>query len=178
MKQSERTRALLTMHVQKYPNLEIRDVLKFLHQSAFGCEHLVSSLENAVAYIKQEYEGLASSGDEWIEPLDGAYSRVHLSCLNGGVSAETLAALFVASAKKEESGLPDLEKKLAVARTLAEERIFPFSPLEFEEEVERWKNDGYPAVRHSSTFRSSYRPAYRVIANEYLPLLAADGEVS
>ena len=174
MERSERTRNLLLLHVRKYPNLEIRDVLKFLHQSAFGCEHMVSSLENATQYIKQEYASISSCTDERIEPLDGAYSRVHLSCLYDGVSAETLGKLFFASAKKEPSGLADLENKLSVARLLAQESAFPFSLREFEEAVGKWKADGYPAVRHSETFRTNYRPAYRVIANEYLPFLGFD----
>ena len=171
MKQSERTRELLTLHVRKYPNLEIRDVLKFLHQSAFGCEHLVSSLENATEYIKQEYADLSPNGNEWIEPLDGAYSRIHLSCIKDGISAETLGRLFFASAKKEPNGAKDLENKLAVAKALTAEGIFPFSLCEFEVAVDQWKADGYPAVRHSETFRANYSPAYRVIANEYLPVL-------
>lgn len=167
---SERTRKLLILHVRKYPHLEIRDVLKFLHQSAFGCEHMVSSLENATEYIRREYESLSPNADGQIEPLDGAYSRVHLACLRDGVSAETLGRFFYASAKKELSGLDDLERKLAVARSLAREGAFPFSFLEFEEAIGKWRSDGYPAVRHSETFRANYRPAYRVIANEYLPL--------
>ena len=170
MERSERTRKLLILHVRKYPYSEIRDVFKFLHQSAFGCEHMVSSLESATEYIKREYESLSPNADERIEPLDGAYSRVHLSCLRDGVSAETLGRLFFASAKKEPNGIADLESKLDVARSLAREGVFPFSFLEFEEAVGKWKADGYPAVRHSETFRANYRPAYRVIANEYLPL--------
>ena len=173
MERSERTRKLLILHVQKYPNLEIRDVLKFLHQSAFGCEHMVSSLENATAYIRQEYMDMTRYGDERIEPLDGSYSRVSLSCLHDGVSAEMLGGLFFASAKKETDGLSELENKLAVARALAEEGVFPFRLREFDEAVGKWKADGYPAVRHSETFRANYHPAYRVIANEYLHLLTA-----
>ena len=55
MERNERTRKLLIMHVQKYPDLEIRDLLKFLHQSAFGCEHMITSAENATEGIKREY---------------------------------------------------------------------------------------------------------------------------
>ena len=174
MERSERTRNLLLLHVRKYPNLEIRDILKFLHQSSFGCEHMVSSLENATAYVKQEYASLSPSTEDRIEPLDGAYSRVHLSCLHDGVSAEALGKLFFASAKREPNGLAELENKLAVARSLAKEGAFPFSLRELEEAIGKWKAEGYPAVRHSEAFRANYRPAYRVIANEYLPFLEID----
>lgn len=172
MERSEKTRRLLLLHAQKYPKLEIRDVLKFLHQSAFGCEHLVSSLENATAYIKQEFATVSPTENEQIELLDGSYSRVPLSCLHKGVSAELLGKLFFDSAKKEPNGLNDLENKLIVAKSLAQEGVFPFSFREFEEAIEKWKADDYPAVRHSEAFRANYHPAYRVIANEYLPVLS------
>ena len=123
MKQNERTRQLLIMHVQKYPDLEIRDLLKFLHQSAFGCEHMVTSVESATEGIKREYTPFSQSDEDIIEPLDGRYSRVHLSCLNKGLRAETLGKLFFASARKEPHGFSDLEntsKELKVLLGLVE----------------------------------------------------------
>ena len=32
---------------------------------------------------------------------------------------------------------------------------------------------GYPAVHHSKAYRDAYRPAYRVVSLEFLPLLGA-----
>ena len=42
-------------HFRNYPALQIRDIFKYLFQSAFGCEHLVSSPEAAASYINEEY---------------------------------------------------------------------------------------------------------------------------
>ena len=58
MEQSTKTCELLIAHYKAYPNLQIQDVFKFLHQSALGCEHLVSSLEKATGFIAEEYNGL------------------------------------------------------------------------------------------------------------------------
>ena len=177
MEQIERTRRLLCAHVQRYPASEIQDVFKFLHQSAFGCEHLVTSPEKVTDRILREFEELSQIGGERIEPLDGAYSRVHLVCLCDGLRAETLGRLFCASAKREPKGLFALESKLAVAKALTKEGLLPFSSRAFEEAVRAWKADGYPAVRHSDSFRASYRPAYRVIASEYVPYLSVFAEI-
>ena len=49
---------VLERHCQTYPKLQVQDILKFLHQSTFGCEHLVSSLETATEYIEKEYATL------------------------------------------------------------------------------------------------------------------------
>ena len=93
------TRDLLLRHAQSHPSLGVRDVFKFIHQSTYGCEHLVSSREQAVAYICAEAAQMtAPHAKEPIEPLDGAYSRVHLSVLNEGMSPETLGTLFYLSA--------------------------------------------------------------------------------
>lgn len=163
------TKQLLLQHAKTYPQLQIQDVLKFLHQSAFGCEHFVASLEKATDYIENEYANGVC--DAQIEPLDGAYCRVPLCVMRQGLRAETLGKLFVASAKREENGLLALKEKLEAAKQLVREGLLPFAENAFEEAVAQWAADGYPAVHHSDIFRESYHPAYRVIAKEFVPFL-------
>lgn len=168
------TRQLLLRQVAIYPQLQIQDVFKFLHQSAFGCEHFVASLEKATAYIAEEFATGVSQAQ--IEDLDGAYCRVPLCILKSGLTAETFAKLFVASAKKEETGLENLLKKLKIAKEMAGEGLFPFTEEAFSQALEQWATKGYPAVHHSDTFRQAYHPAYRVMAKElalFLPLFTA-----
>ena len=83
-----------------------------------------------------------------------------------------LTIIFFVSAKKEPYGFSDLENKLTVAKLLIKEGLFPFSLNEFEDSVEKWKKSGYPAVRHSESFRTHYHPSYRVISNEYVQHLS------
>ena len=196
--QNERTRQLLTEHARTYPELTVQDVLKFLHQSVFGCEHLVTSVESAAVNIEREYAGMSTKPAVGLltellagtlteplagtpaaglltEPLAGDYGRVSLSCLSAGLRADTLARLFVASSKREAEGAKRLRPMLEIAGALAREGALPFSHGEFEDSVAQWAAKGYPAVRHSERFREKYHPAYRVIAKEYilfLPLLA------
>ena len=112
--------------------------------------------------------------DVLVEDLDGEYSRVHLSVMDRGVSAEELGGLFYQSAKKELYGKEELERKLEVARELVIEGKLPFSSEEFNKAVDNWREFGYPAIHHSDAFRNEYHPAYRVIANELLELLGSD----
>lgn len=170
MKHVEGTRNLLVKHYQKYPGLQIQDIFKFIHQSASGCEHMVSSLDTAIEYIRKESEtGIGT--ENLIETLDGAYSRIHLSCMSHGLSAETLGKLFFASAKKEQNGTSRIEEKLAIARELVRENELPFYEDDFEIAVREWKEKGYPAIHHSDAFRAAYHPKYRVISNEYVKFL-------
>lgn len=166
-----KTRELLIRHYQRYPKLQIEDIFKYLFQSAFGCEHLVSSEETALDYIKREYETVSKTESPLIEPLDGEYARVHLSCMNEGLKAETLAKLFCLSSKHEPDGKALLEDKLRVAKELIVNGELPLDLEAFDKMLKSWKNAGYPAIHHSEAFRSEYRPAYRVIANRYIDLI-------
>ena len=165
----EQTRQLLLQHYKTYPALQIRDIFKFLHQSAFGCEHFVASLEMATERIASEYAGGVEQAQ--IEPMDGEYCRVPLCVLDQGLQAKTLGKLFVASAKREENGLSALLEKLEIAGNLVREGLLPFAEKEWDAALAQWASNGYPAVRHSDIFREYYHPAYRVMAKEFVPFL-------
>ncbi len=171
MTESEKTRAAMLEHYRMYPKIEIEDIFKFLHQSSFGCEHMVSDCNAAVSYIERELERVGAFCDAVIEPLDGDYSRVHLGVIKSGISAKTLGALFCKSAKREESGTAALENKLAVLEELAREGKLPFTYGDVMAAISKWSEMGFAALHHSDTFRDEYRPAYRVIANEFIPFL-------
>lgn len=171
MEKSEKTRNLLLTHCQTYPQLQIRDLFKFLYQSSFGCEHMLSSPETAVSGILREQAAGNIGAETAVTPLDGNYSRVPLSYLSQGLCCETLGKLFYLSGQKEPEGQKALEEKLEVLRALARDGATPFSLVQVEEEICSWASEGYPAVHHSDSFRSHYRPAYRVVANRYIPFL-------
>ena len=178
LEQNERTRKALLEHCGRYPGLKIRDVFKFLYQSSFGCEHMVSSLETVTDWIRKEYSGTVKgeavsevTGCGTVDPLDGDYVRVHLDWLDRGLSAETLGKLFYLSAKTEEDGKIELERKLDVALEMVRSGELPFAFEGFAAAVSQWKEDDYPAVHHSEEFRMMYHPAYRVVAEQYVKFL-------
>lgn len=165
------TKELIINHYNSYPLLQIQDILKFLHQSTFGCEHAVSSTEQIIERINSETANLNTLNNELIEPLDGEYSRVSLSFLQYGLSANTLGKLFFLSAKDNNSNVNLLETKLNAVKELICEGKLPFMYDEFNKEVTKWKNEGYCALHHSEQFRSEYKPAYRVISNRYIQFI-------
>ena len=165
------TADLLHRHAEQYPALQITDLLKFLHQSAFGCEHLVTDAEAVTEYIRREYASVSPDTPPLTEALDGSFARVHLSWLNRGLSPETLGKLFYLSALEPAPGRQALEEKLAVALQLARDGLLPFSANALEQAWQDWQAKDFPAVRHSPAFREAYQPAYRVIATRFLPFL-------
>ena len=168
---NKNTKELIIEHCLKYPKLQITDVFKYLHQSSFGCEHLAPSEKNVANYIKDEYSALNGTYSDTVERLDGAYSRVFLSCLDDGVTPETLGKLFCRSARHEPNGEKELLGKITAVRELIDEGRLPFSREEFVKALDNWSKKGYPAVHHSDVFRSEYSPSYRVISNEYVVFL-------
>lgn len=167
----EQTVKLLSEHFQNYPRLQLRDVFKFLHQSSFGCEHLLADASAAIEYIRKEAAECRAHQGEWIEPLDGDFCRVHLDFIKNGLNAETLGKLFFLSAKPVENGRELLEGKLSVLTELIREGKMPFSLEAVEKEIEKWREACFPAYHHSEDFREHYAPAYRVIKKEYARFL-------
>ena len=170
------TRALLLEHYRHYPKLGAEDIFKYLYQSSFGCEHLISNEERVLCYIRREYESLTDQ-PAVTDKLDGAYTRVHLSALKSGLTPETLARLFFLSAKKEPDGKSALESKLSAARELIKEGLLPLDLNDFDKKLSDWREADYPALHHSETFRAEYHPAYRVIADRYADFLALFTEI-
>ena len=171
MKHSERTRENLIKHFLDYPKAQITDIFKYLHQSSLGCGHMVASEDGAIDYISREHASMTETKTAPIETLDGEYSRVSLSWLDGGLCAKTLGKLFFRSAKEEPDGKDALFSKLEIAKELVNSGKLPFSPDEFKRQLSEWQNKGFPAVHHSKEFRVEYAPAYRVIGNEYVKFL-------
>ena len=165
------TKELLIQHFNGYPRMGISDIFKYLHQSCFGCEHLCVSYDRALMGIEQEYNSLTAIGDELVTPLDGEYSRVHLSYLGLGLDSRTLAKLLVMSSQKEKQSIQVLEHRLDMAEELVREGEIPLDIDEFIKERRAWSEKGYSAVHHSESYRKEYKPAYRVISNEYIPFL-------
>lgn len=171
MKRQEETRKALRQQCEKYPKFAVTDLFKFLYQSAFGCEHLVSDIAAAKAYICKEAENACPAARDLIEPLDGDYCRVHLDYLRKGLSADTFAKLFILSGAHVEDGKERLEEKLSVLWKMAQEGELPFLKEEVEASLEKWRGEGCPACHHSEVYRAAYAPAYRLMKKEYVRFL-------
>lgn len=165
------TKAVILDHYKNYPSLEISDIFKLLHQSTFGCEHMVSSPEYALLRIEDEAKSLRAETSPKLDVLDGDFSRVHLSNLNSGLSPKTLTALFCLSSKKKQGSIRELEDKLDSVKGLIFCGKLPFDIKEFENARAKWREQKYAPIHHSDNYRTLYNPAYRVISNEYIPFL-------
>ena len=171
MKHADRTTERLLAHYHEHPKMNVQDLCKYLHQSTFGCEHLVTDEQAAMDRIREEAGRLDESACAMVEPLDGPFSRVHLGYLQTGLSANTLGNLLRLSSKQCAHDVVELERKIEIARTLVAERLLPFDECDFSNALDKWGERGYTALHHSDAYRAAYKPAYRVIHNRYVPIL-------
>ena len=171
MENRNETKDALVNHCKRYPDLQVQDLLKYLYQSSFGCEHMISSPEAVEGYIRKEAERYVAEAEETVEPLDGDWCRVHLDCIREGLDAHTLAKLFFLSSGHVDDGKERLLERLSVLTETAEEGLLPFAKEAVDEVLEEWRKAGYPACHHSEVFREAYAPAYRLLKKEYAMFL-------
>jgi hypothetical protein len=164
--------AILSDHLHRYPDLQIPDLYKLIHQAARGSGHAVPDSDAARRRLERE---LADLGDGPVEPVidpisaGGGIVRVHLRPYQAsGGRPETLLAAFIRTANEYNGGADLVVQYWSVARDLAERNLLPFHVANLDGFLEPLKANGFPAVHHSPDYVRLYRPAYRVVRKEFL----------
>ena len=165
-------REVIAAHALRYPGMGAADLYKLLHQGAMGSEHAVQSVDAARRWMDSE---VASMGDGPPEPLvdtiapSGSHVRVHLRpFVEQGGDPVALLSAFVRTANAGTGSEEALTCALEAARMMAGERLLPWDEAELSDYFGDRRSEGYPAVHHSESFEAQYRPAYRVVAAEFI----------
>jgi hypothetical protein len=163
---------MIKAHLARYPQMQIVDLYKLLHQAALGSEHTAHDEQIARDWLERE---LAEMGDGPDDPLmdllppDGRIVRVHLRpYAAAGKDPETLLQAFIRTAN-EWRGSPEMLKEYgAAAVRLAQAGTGSIQPEEIEAFFAKMEEKHFPAVHHSEVYERLYRPAYRVVARQFL----------
>lgn len=170
--EDERFRQVVTYHLEKYPSMEIQDLYKLVFQAAMGSEHAVPDRQAAQQWLERELATLVIGSEEpFSEPLspDGELVRVNLRGYveQGGDTRELLDA-FIATAKQFEASEGGLERYWGYVEAMAETGQIPYPKGQLGKWFAEMRDQGFPAVHHSSSYRNLYQPAYRVVSRELL----------
>lgn len=164
-------RAVVRAHLDRYPLAGPEDLYKLIHQGVFGSEHAIPSLGAAAAFLRDEVETLDAEAlpserlAEAIAP-DSAVLRVNLRpFVAAGGDLSGLLEAFVGTSNRVVGDRPAFE---CVAAATAGALPTQEAAVAWEKFIEERLAEGLPAVHHSEGYDSAYRPAYRVIAKEYL----------
>ena len=158
----KRIETILRSHLRRYPEMQIQDIYKLLHQAALGSEHAVSDFESAQNWLIRELAEMgAGPAETLIDPIspDEKIVRIHLRPFASARHApELLLEAFVRTANEYRGDVHLFEEYWRAAS-----RMSIFNPEEMDKFMQSMKAKNYPAVHHSSVYEKLYRPAYRVV---------------
>jgi hypothetical protein len=101
---------------------------------------------------------------------DGRLARIHLRAYrDAGHDVDALADAFLQTARTYRGSEEKLAKFCGCLGDFAATGAIPFAQPAVTGYFENIRGAGYPVVHHSQAYRDAYRPAYRVVALEFLP---------
>ncbi|HEX7541440.1 MAG TPA: hypothetical protein VF352_04850 [Anaerolineales bacterium] len=163
---------ILTSHLTHTPAMQVQDVYKLLHQAALGSEHAVRDEQAARDWLEGEMAEMGEGPDDpLMDPLspDGHIVRVHLRpYLQAGKDPETLLQAFIRTANEWHASPERLKEYGAAAARLAQAGKGLILREEIEAFFAKMEERDFPAVHHSEVYERLYRPAYRVVARQFL----------
>ena len=166
----------LKHHLQTHPALLPRDAVKFCYQAAFGGGHLITDPERAARYLQTERNALSPDcAVPLTEPLGEGLVRLNLASPQANsISDGAILRVFVHSAKttlaREDNGAR-FDALLDELTVMAQQNETPFSAEALSVYLNDYRAAGCPVVSHTEDYRAAYQPAYRVIEEQYVPLL-------
>jgi hypothetical protein len=165
---------LTSQHIARYPNLELIDLYKLLHQSALGASHASAADDILEKEFNVEWDNLTGVHVEpAIDPIspDGKIARIHLrSYLSQDYSKDDLLMAFIRTANAHNGSQEKLKKFCNCLRDLSKAKQLPFNPEDTEAFLNDVENKDYPTLRHSNIFKKEYEPSYRIVHLDYLLL--------
>ncbi len=174
MTDKKELRKLLLRHFERYPAMQIRDMVKLIYQNEFAGGHLITNEKDSIDRLIEEFETLSkhdhdAQGLVPFEEIANGLCRLHLKKLiDSDISLETVNQMFVSTATSVLGSIDSFEDKLTVFRQCCIDKELPYPAEDVDAYLADYKSMGYPAVSHSEPYRQAYSPAYRIIKSEYM----------
>ena len=95
-------RELIKFNVERYPLMEINDVIKLLYQRSFGCGHIIKNKEKAKSFLLEEFnETISDDSIPLVEEIGNGFIRVNLARYKAmGLNPELLSMPSIFPVKK------------------------------------------------------------------------------
>ncbi|MEW6579528.1 MAG: hypothetical protein AB1435_10070 [Chloroflexota bacterium] len=166
----KRVVALIRTHLARYPQMQIADIYKLLHQAAFGPGHLIASKKAAREWLEHEAGRVSPSAElplvESAHP-DAQIVRLHLRpYLALGGDLKSLLEAFVRSAEQVRGDAQQMAAWWQVFEGLCSEGALCADICEQREATlfgRARAQEQWPAVHHSPAYHTVYQPVYRVL---------------
>ena len=170
---------ILILHAQRYPAMEEQDYVKLLCQSELGPAHLLSSPEEALSALREEFaqakeEGYAPAYT--VEAIGGGLCRFHLNPQSLAEDDLPLLCRCFAGSAYERGSRAGLCEKLGFLSGLTWRGGLPLDREALDSFLALYTAMNCPTLHHSGGYREAYRPHYRVMDRDlalYFPALRA-----
>mgnify|MGYP000120553628 CR=1 len=172
MTMTDEIKGILLEHFNKYPEMQVQDMIKLIYQNEFAGGHLIDDEQESLKRLQAEMENLENSGLNEEKPLfediGNGLVRLYLDKLPGlRTDIRTINRFFVNTSGKIRGSAENFRRKVSVLKQCCEECILPFAASEIEELVGELAAKGYPPISHSEVYRRAYKPGYRVVLSDY-----------
>ena len=155
---------LLLTHFEKYPEMQLEDCVKLLHQNAYGPGHMLKDPRKALQFLRSELANAPENGELPYMSIGNGLCRLDLpACRSRGIAPEAIFDLMIAAAKKTAADPIRLAKGLETLRQMTQDGSLPYDMGQTELFLLNYRDLGYPALHHSAHYADMYRPAYRVV---------------
>lgn len=157
--------------VSRYPAATLQDVYKSCYQDFFGAEHMVRDTAAARRYLHYELEQMAQESSSKAMPLREPtgfrhrFVRINLqTVLNGQMTEDELLLRFLKAAQGTRTNEQWSDEWAEIERIALD--VHPEWKDAALQEALREAAAKKAAVHHSESYRSIYKPHYRIIQNE------------
>lgn len=175
--------ALIQTHIEHYPELDIADVYKLLHQANFGSGTTDVNKKIEREWLESEYRTHKPDAKmQLIESAspEGKWVRLHLRpYMAAGGKIEPLLETFMVSAKQVQNNFSQMDVYWQAFESLAESRWsthFAIHEVRLFGKIQASRK--WPAVAHSPKFVRAYRPLYRVLVVDLAQKLCEKQEIA
>ena len=168
---AERAGALVTQHLERYPEMRITDVYKLVYQACMGPSHAITNCANVNTWLMQEWDSIVANPDEEIyEDLSLHYPlfRVNLRPAKAkNIEPSKISDSFFNLANE----FPKKPEVLVSIWGIVTQKIKAGKiVLPDSDDIDKFNEfiiaKEYPAMHHSEEYAKAYRPAYRLVGGK------------
>ncbi|HQJ38374.1 MAG TPA: hypothetical protein PK223_11080 [Bacillota bacterium] len=177
MQDREEFKKVLLMQHERYPGMQIADMVKLIYQNEFAGGHLITNEDECLKRLTEELRILEKDSGAYIPPvpfenIGNGLCRFYLvSEQISGIDIGTLNRFFISTSNSIRGNVQSFEQKLKVFKECCADGDFPYKPEEAEAWLDEYRRRGYPPMHHSGEYKALYSPAYRIVKLDYIHYL-------
>lgn len=148
-------------HYNMYPKMQVEDFIKLIYQATFGPSHLGIDIESTKYYIEEEIKlGLENNDSIDISDL---YKREPINKNTNSTLLTNQLIDTINSINITDDDYNIFYKRLYILQKLINKKIIKLDKKSSLKYIRTYMSEGAKPINHSSIFKETYNPHYRVI---------------